>query len=435
MIGVLYVNPNVPYLDHLLFLERYIGSGEKISLEMLWRAHDGHRLPGYLVIFFLNVKYFNYNQSIEILPSIAVYAVGVIFLLKTFLRTMSNSGPSKMLFVIFVTVILMNGQYLVASTYSIIATRFFNFALFIFLLSLIYTRLKNPDKVNITWLWFIMLLALPIFGRGWGISVAVVILVLTSLWRFQNRDTGFRALILISTPVFMIVFLYLNSIMQKTGTALISNINTKGLIDFYILKLGSANLSLFDYRMSNSLVDWALFPTETLTVLAYLFCVIYVVSVTVIIWAVLTKRIIINRAVWLALFLVLFPLVATFSVSILRYTDGTPFVSRHNFELSVGLAGLAYFSYYLNERVGFPLKAAMNTLVVVGIILSCKTYIVKLEELENWSRFYDQLAQNLDEISIDKSDPKRHRKALCRRVDNCQTVLLYVREKNLAGTR
>jgi len=100
---------------------------------------------------------------------------------------------------------------------------------------------------------------------------------------------------------------------------------------FYLVKLGSANLSVFSSTLGRNIELSVAFSTIYLSVTC-LICLFF-----------LTKKKI-EKTEFIAVYLILFSLASVGLVALSRY-DVSPFFPRHNFELSIGLLGMFYLVF------------------------------------------------------------------------------------------
>lgn len=433
VVALIKVNPNVPWLDHLLYLERYTDAGEKITFDSLWKAHDAHRTPGYLLLFYLNIKYFEFTPLLEIIPAILAYTACVLYIINSLTKPFKTDRSMVFVFVILASLILMSGQNLAISPYSVIGTRYLNFSLFVLLTVMIYQFLEETSKRSYLALILVYFIALPVFGRGWGISVAVALLIMMTLWYIQSDRSRHKTknLCLVIVPIIAYFSVYLPSIINSKTSSLAQGLDILAISDFYVRKFSSASLAVFDLRTAEIIIHRGLWPEKGLTPLLYSYFTLYILATAWILLRILLKKTKLTLAVWLALFLLLFPLIAALSVSVLRSWIASPYAYRHNFELSVGSVGLLFFLFLrIKDHPNWLPKTLLGLSCMFLVVSSGMSLVKSHNDLHIWQRFYKRLAFNYHRVIAGDETVKTE--YICLGVRDCKTVLSYIKDNKLA---
>ncbi len=348
---IFYVDPEVLRGDqyHLILpYEKFING--KYALQDLWDPKGGHRFPGYKLLFFLNVYWFGFSPKVEIMVAFFAFTVASIFMVSTF--TKSFIGKWKILAAIVFALVLFNAQTMQLSTYSLISMRLLNFAGFLALSIYTFHSLseKKTPRLFLNLFLYTLLASITIllFGRGWGMAAVTSIIAMILMHGIVQVLNGggiqLRKHLCFIIILIAMVIIYLPG-SEDTGVEA-KGLDVIALGKYYIMKLGNANLAMFDVNLArsdglNSLVGG-----------------IYLLSAAGFSVYALTRRKL-DIQLWTALFLVYFSLAAVLLVSISRYTSGSYYFHRHNFELSLGAVGLIYlfFTSILgktkSKRVGF----------------------------------------------------------------------------------
>ena len=360
---IFYIDVGVPHSDQYPMVIKYINIMEgNESWLSLWERKGGHRLFGYHLMFFLNLHWLGFSPKLEILIALALYFGVVIYLVNLFAR--EHSGLFKIIFIFFAVLLMTCAQTIRLSSYSLIATRLMDFAGFIFLTSLIYNLvfLENKRTIPINSLikiglaFFVFIL---LFGRGWGMAacasiIACLVFLLVTERHSLSKIQANRVFTGIGlTLVAMGIYFYGFGSAAATGTS--SNLGQ--IPNFYLSKLGTALTGMFDQDQTKN------------PVLYYSLSFLYLIATTTICLNFMIKGRM-KKADFMALFLIFFSLAACALISLKR-NDVSPFFYRHNFEVSIGILGILYFSTKWIAKRQNIVKFVSAGLMTLGAIAIC----------------------------------------------------------------
>lgn len=328
------VDPILPMYDQYPLLQEFDqGKKEGFSLGLLWSSKGGHVYPGYKLTFFLNCMFFGFLPKLEIFLSIFTFGLAVFYITNIFASELTLPKPIVILFGLMVMLLFMNWQTVYLSTYSLVAARLMNFSLFVLTSVLCFRFLSISNMPGKDYLlkgmvfFLIVCLTILFFGRGWGIAAALAMIALTGLHFMSNWiQNGFRINQHIVVLISLLIVLPVYFARLESGSDGPLDVMKAGA--FALNKFGHAGLRMFDNGISlnvmvNSAVSVLFLILTTLFSLNYMF------------------REQITKAVWIALFLIYFSILATLLVTASRYT-GSPFYPRHNMETSMGWAGMVF---------------------------------------------------------------------------------------------
>ena len=181
---VFYVDPEVLRSDQypLLFSYDRIMTGE-YSWAELWAPKGGHRFPGYQILFYLNLYFLGFSPKVEIFLAYGVFVIAAVYMVSLFSK--SFQGIWKYILILLFVLTMFNAQTLQLSLYSLIAMRLLNFTGFLMLAICSYYILNKPESpkllTNIIAYIVLAVVAILLFGRGWGVAAVASIVGLIAL--------------------------------------------------------------------------------------------------------------------------------------------------------------------------------------------------------------------------------------------------------------
>lgn len=337
------VDPDLPFADQFPLMDEYkrFRSGE-LTFKEIWAAKGGHRFPGYKITFFLNCLFFGFSPKLEIFIAISAFALTSTYLVYQFSKELAFGPLVSSLVGVTLALLLMNGQSIVLSVYSLIAMRLMNISWFILtaVIGFEFVAKVWPEDRNklVCWgqLFFVLCISILFFGRGWGIAASLALMTVTGVHMLSTYGLKFFAksrshFIFIGT-ISLILLLYFSGL-SGAGASSQEGFDVLKFGRYAMIKFGNANLGLFSEEVNRDIILCMIVSCVYLFLTA-IFTIFYLVKGTL------------TKGIWLALFLVYFSIFCTLMVSLSRY-DQSPFSHRHNIELAIGIVGIYFLLFKL----------------------------------------------------------------------------------------